>query len=164
MHQQTAFAQRPMKTAPAFVRSFGPIFRLLYHIGVRMGPNTLLTVRGRKSGQPRTTPVAVAEMDGRRWVIGAYGEVHWVRNLRAAGEATILVDGQALPVKAVELREEEAERFYREVVPPYFATLPRALRVAVRIVFLTAGASAIFNDPPAAAARYPVFELRALVA
>jgi deazaflavin-dependent oxidoreductase (nitroreductase family) len=49
----------------------------------------LLTVPGRKSGLPRTTPVTVVEYEGDRWVTSPYGEVDWVRNLRAAGEATI---------------------------------------------------------------------------
>ncbi len=44
----------------------------------------LPTVPGRKSGVPRTTPVALGERDGRRWLVSPYGEVDWVRNLRAA--------------------------------------------------------------------------------
>ena len=46
----------------------------------------LLTVRGRKSGLPRTTPVNLIEYQGRRWLVAPYREVAWVRNVRAAGE------------------------------------------------------------------------------
>jgi hypothetical protein len=54
----------------------------LLHAGIKMGNMTLLTVRGRKSGQSRTTPVALIERDGQRWLVAPYGAVNWVRNLR----------------------------------------------------------------------------------
>ena len=54
-----------------------------------MGPNVLLTVRGRKTGQPRTFPVAILKTDDREYLFSAFGEVSWVHNLRAAGTATI---------------------------------------------------------------------------
>ncbi len=50
----------------------------------------LLRVRGRKTGLPRTTPVSLIEHEGRRWLVAPYGEVGWVRNARAAGEAELL--------------------------------------------------------------------------
>ncbi|MDQ6790679.1 MAG: nitroreductase family deazaflavin-dependent oxidoreductase, partial [Candidatus Dormibacteraeota bacterium] len=40
-----------------------------------MGPNGLITIRGRKSGLPRTTPVAIIEVSGRRWVWAPWGDV-----------------------------------------------------------------------------------------
>ena len=73
--------------APSFVRIFNPIARRILNRGPLLGPNALITIRGRKSGLPRTTPVALVDIDGRRWVIGTFGEVNWVRNLRAAGES-----------------------------------------------------------------------------
>lgn len=45
----------------------------------------LLTVAGRTSGEPRTTPVTLVERDGVRWLVAPYGPVGWVRNVRAAG-------------------------------------------------------------------------------
>ena len=68
---------------------FNAIAKFLLEAGVPMGFNGLLTVRGRKSGMPRTTPVAIIAASGRRWVWAPWGEVQWVRNLRAAGRATI---------------------------------------------------------------------------
>lgn len=50
-------------------------------------PLSLLTVRGRTSGQPRTTPVAIVAQDDTRYLFAPYGVVDWVRNLRAAGVA-----------------------------------------------------------------------------
>ena len=146
--------------APAFVRYSNPLTRRLLRIGLPMGPNVLLTVRGRSSGQPRTAPVAIVEIGGRRWVLSAYGDVQWVRNLRASGEATIRGGGRDEPVAARELDPAEAVAFYRDVLPPYVASLPRLGRVFVRLLFRLAGPE-VLRDPEAAAAGHAVFELSA---
>jgi deazaflavin-dependent oxidoreductase (nitroreductase family) len=49
----------------------------------------LLTIAGRRTGQPRTTPVVPVYHDSSVWLVSPYGEVDWVRNLRAAAVATI---------------------------------------------------------------------------
>ena len=71
------------------VRASNAIVAALLRSGVKIGQMTLLTVPGRKSGQPRTTPVVIGEHDGLRWVVSVYGQVDWARNLRAAGKATL---------------------------------------------------------------------------
>jgi deazaflavin-dependent oxidoreductase (nitroreductase family) len=78
-----------------------------------MGPNGLITVRGRISGELRTTPVAFVEIDGRTWVQSPFGDVNWVRNLRAAGEATVTIGMRSEEVSAVELSKAEKVDFYR---------------------------------------------------
>src|ERR1700737_4322342 len=87
---------------PFYVPLFNPIARRLLRRGLPMGPNALLTVRGRTSGLDRTTPVAVVAIGGRRWLIGTFGEVNWVRNLRAAGGATLTINRRTAAVQAVE--------------------------------------------------------------
>jgi deazaflavin-dependent oxidoreductase (nitroreductase family) len=149
---------RPLAIAPAYVRKPNSLVRALLRLGVPMGPNTLLTVRGRTSGQPRTVPVAVTEADGRRWVIGAYGDVNWVRNLRAAGGGEIVLDGRPTKVTAVELDKTEAEWFFRDIVGPYLRRLPRILQVLVRALFRQL-APDMLTDPALAASKRPVFEL-----
>lgn len=149
---------RPSGSAPTFVKAPNSLVRRLLRLGVPMGPNTLLTVRGRTSGQPRTVPVAVTDVDGRRYVIGAYGDVHWVRNLRAAGGGDIVLDGRPTKIRAVELSQPEAETFYRDVVGPYLARQNRVLQVLVRAVFSRI-APDILGDPAMAARKRPVFEL-----
>ena len=74
---------------PRYVPFFNVFARRLLRVGTPMGPNVLVTIRGRTSGQPRTTPLAIVEQSGRRWIWAPFGEVDWVRNLRAAGMATI---------------------------------------------------------------------------
>jgi deazaflavin-dependent oxidoreductase (nitroreductase family) len=127
----------------------------LMGIGVPMGPNGLITVRGRTSGEPRTTPVAFIDIDGRTWVQSPFGDVNWVRNLRAAGEATITVGKRSEEVRAVELSTGEKVDFYRDVLGPYAKGM-RGGRFLARFL----GMSEILNDPIAAADAHPVFELR----
>ncbi len=90
------------------VRTGNALVTALLRAGVKVGSMSLLTVRGRKSGQPRTTPVAVIERDGERWLVAPFGDVNWVRNLRAAGEATLKRGRRAETVTAMELSTEEA--------------------------------------------------------
>ena len=104
--------------APRWVTMFTPVARRLLAAGVPLGPNGLVTVRGRTSGLPRTTPVAIIEAAGRRWVWSPWGDVHWVRNLRAAGRATITVRGRAEEIDATELDATQRAGFFRDILGP----------------------------------------------
>ena len=143
---------------PFIVPFFNPIARRLLRVGLPLGPNALLTVRGRKTGQPRSTPVAVVDLDARRWIIGTFGEVNWVRNLRAAGQATITSNRRSQPVTAVELSIPQASAFYRDTLGPYVRRIPLGLGPFMLGTLL--GASDLLTDPDGAAHRHPVFELR----
>jgi deazaflavin-dependent oxidoreductase (nitroreductase family) len=140
---------------PFLVPIFNPIAQRLLRVGIPLGPNALLTVRGRKSGQLRTTPIALVEVNGRRWVQSPFGEVNWVRNLREAGEATITINRRSEPVEAVELSPTDTARFFKEVLRPYVGRIPMG-----RWLVWLLGGGEILSNPDAAAARHPVFELR----
>ena len=103
---------------PGWVPYFNSIAKPLLALGVPMGPDILITVRGRKTGLPRTTPVTICDFGGRRGFISPFGETHWVRNLRAAGVATIRHGRKREDVRAVELSHDEAVRFVRDVIVP----------------------------------------------
>lgn len=91
-----------MALARAGVKLSGP--------GVFFGnyPMYLLTVRGRKSGQPRTVLIAAIQRDGKRYVSSPYGMVDWVRNLRAAGKAVLTRGRRSQTVRASEVPPDEA--------------------------------------------------------
>lgn len=77
-------------------------------------PNLVLTVVGRKSGIPRSTPLLCVP-DGERWLIaGSYfggpDMPVWVHNIRAAGEATITWKRERIDVTAREVESEERAR------------------------------------------------------
>ena len=111
----------------AFTRFGNSMAAALIRLGVGPAGLRLLRVRGRTTGLPRTTPVNVLELDGRRWLVAPYGEVSWVRNVRAAGQADLLRGGRVEHIRPREATAEEAVpvlRAYlgqlRRVVGPYF--------------------------------------------
>ena len=123
---------RQRVAAPMF-RAVDPLVRLLLRHGLG-APNVLLTVRGRRSGQLRTTPVAMLELGDRRFVEASFGEVDWVRNLRASGEARIRRGRWSRAVRAVELPPETAGTLLRDALAgfPRRRWLRRLLGPSVR--------------------------------
>ena len=109
---------------PRSVALFSPIINLLLRAGLPLGFNRLVTIPGRKSGIPRTTGLAVVEVSGRRWVWAPWGEVNWVRNLRAAGRATITFRGRSEDVRATELDPAERVAFFRDTLAPLARSIP----------------------------------------
>jgi deazaflavin-dependent oxidoreductase (nitroreductase family) len=143
----------PAAAAPRHVTFFTPIAKFFLRAGVPLGFNGLITVRGRTSGLPRTTPVAIIEVSGRRWVWAPWGEVHWVRNLREARSATITMRRREEEVRAIELDPAERVGFFRDVLGP----LARSFPFGVSFIRLVDGVD--LKDPEAAANGRRVFEL-----
>ena len=66
-------------------RGLNALVRPLARLGLT-GPRThLLTVPGRRTGKPWSTPVSIVEDDGERWPVAPYGDRNWVKNARSAG-------------------------------------------------------------------------------
>jgi deazaflavin-dependent oxidoreductase (nitroreductase family) len=150
------FGDHGKPRVPSFVPIFNPIARRLMRLGVPLGPNALLSVPGRKSGLVRTTPVAMIKVGGRRWIVGTFGEVNWVRNLREAGDGVIAVGRRKESVRAVELDRAETESFFAEILDPYV----KRMRLGRWLLGSVLNAKDILEDPQAAAGRVPVFELQ----
>lgn len=86
----------------------------LLRLGVPIGKFRLLVVRGRVSGRPIETPLALFEYGGQRHLLAAYGTVNWVRNLRAADGQGLLRRGHTVEyIRAIELPPAEAAVVYR---------------------------------------------------
>ena len=156
VQESTRPAGAPVARAPLQVRLFSPVLKFLLSIGTPLGFNRLVTIRGRISGQPRTAAIAVITVNGRRWVWAPWGEVNWVRNLRAAGRATIHERGYALEVSATELDPAQRVAFFRDDLGP----LVRSLPFGYWFVRLVDGVD--LADPVGAAEGRRVFELHPL--
>jgi deazaflavin-dependent oxidoreductase (nitroreductase family) len=117
-HPMTTPATAARPPVPGFVTRLNPLILRLLRLGMPMGPNTLMTVRGRRTGEPRTVPVAILRADDREVVFAAFGEVPWVHNLRAAGRATIGTGRRARAVRAVELTPDVAAPFLEAGLRP----------------------------------------------
>lgn len=96
-----------MSFPPKSLRLANKAIIWLQRRGVPIGTMHLLTVRGRRTGQPRTTPVSPLTVDGHRYIIGGYAQGDWVKNARAAGEAVLSRGRQETPVRLVDLPEDE---------------------------------------------------------
>ena len=141
---------------PFFVRVLSPIITTFLALGLPLGPGMLLTVRGRTTGRPRTTPVAVLEHDGRRWLVAIFGEVGWVRNLRAASEGVLSRGWRHQPVVVDELAPESAGRVIKDAVRPH---PPSRLLAAFLRRYVQVSPDARLEDFIDKARRHPVFEL-----
>lgn len=77
-------------------------------------PMPTLTLPGRKTGRPRSTPVRPYEVNGQRYVIGVADLSDWVKNARAAGQGVLSSGRRSERVRLVDLPERERGPVLRE--------------------------------------------------
>jgi deazaflavin-dependent oxidoreductase (nitroreductase family) len=130
-------------------RLINGIVRALLRLGVKLPHTYLLTVRGRKSGRPYSTPVTLVEENGSRWLVAPYGEVSWVRNARVVGKVTLRRGRTSETVKITEVASDEAATVLKKYVA----------RVAVVRPFFDATPNSSLPDFVAEARRHPVFRI-----
>lgn len=74
----------------------------------------VLTVTGRTSGQPRSTPISPMTVDGKRYVVGGFPGADWVRNARANPEVTLTQNRRRERARMVEMSVDEARPLLRQ--------------------------------------------------
>jgi deazaflavin-dependent oxidoreductase (nitroreductase family) len=79
----------------------------LTNLGITLMGSRVLSVRGRKSGEWRSTPVNLLTLDGQRYLVAPRGHVQWVRNLRASGEGTLRLGRKVEPFRAEEVADAD---------------------------------------------------------
>ena len=156
---------RQRLAVPLF-RAIGPLMRLVLRRGLPAGPNALLTVRGRVTGRPYSTPVAIWEFGDRRFVQASFGAVSWVRNIRGSGEAVILRGSWSLAVRATELSPADAGQLMHDALAGFRRA--RLLRILLGPAVRPPAAilhryrlrvDDYLEDYVAEARRHPLFEL-----
>jgi deazaflavin-dependent oxidoreductase (nitroreductase family) len=123
----------------------------LTRAGISVAGSRVLEVTGRRSGGPRRTPVNVLEDGGARYLVAPRGHTQWVRNLRSAGSARLLVGRRAEVVRAVELSDDEKV----EVLRAYL----RRWRWEVGAFFAGVGPDSSDEDLRRVAPDHPVFRI-----
>jgi deazaflavin-dependent oxidoreductase (nitroreductase family) len=123
-------------------------FRGLARLGV--GPASLLTTTGRRTGRPRRTPVIPVRQGGRLWLVAPYGEVSWVLNARATGQVDLRHGRHADSYTIREAPASEAGQVLKQYVEVASATRP----------YFLADSSAPVSAFVAEAHLHPVFELK----
>jgi deazaflavin-dependent oxidoreductase (nitroreductase family) len=110
----------------------------------------VLTVPGRKSGQPRSTPMTPFKFDGSLYAVAGYPGADWAANARAAGTGTLSQGRRSRPVKIVELTAAQA----RPILRAYPVQVPVGVTFAQRSGMVVDGTSDEFE---ALAGRLAVF-------
>ena len=94
--------------------------------GIGSSQRYLLTVVGRKTRIPHTTPVSLVIDGSTRYLVGPYGEVGWVRNARVAGVVTLARGGSTERFSVSPLQAADAGPILRRylilepITRPYF--------------------------------------------
>lgn len=101
---------------PWWLKPMNKVFMRLSRLGVIPANNApiVLTVTGRTSGQPRSTPITPMTVDGQRYVVGGFPGADWVRNARANPDATLEQGRHTERVRMVELSAEDARPLLRQ--------------------------------------------------
>jgi deazaflavin-dependent oxidoreductase (nitroreductase family) len=92
---------------------FNRTMALLTKLGLSVWGSRVLAVRGRKSGEWRTTPVNLLSYEGERYLVAPRGEAQWVRNLRVAGTGELRLGRRVEEFTATELADEDKPALLR---------------------------------------------------
>jgi deazaflavin-dependent oxidoreductase (nitroreductase family) len=85
---------------------FNPLVALLTRMGIGVYGSRVLEVRGRKSGEWRSTPVNLLTVDGSEYLVAPRGHTQWVRNIRVAGGGRLRLGRRLQDIQVSELPDE----------------------------------------------------------
>jgi len=132
--------------------TFNEVVAWLTRHGVSILGSRILSVRGRKSGATRTTPVNLLRLDGDQYLVAPRGNTQWVRNLRADDFTGELRVGKKVErFRAVELSDDEK--------PPVLRAYLRRWRFEVGVFFDGVNAKAPEEKLREIAPGYPIFRI-----
>src|SRR5436309_2335654 len=105
---------------PRYLKPMNKLMMAVQKLGIPTGPAMVLTVPGRTSGKPRSTPMTPFQYDGGLYVVAGYPGADWAANARAAATGTLSRGRRSRAVKIVELTAAQARpilRVYPTEVP-----------------------------------------------
>jgi deazaflavin-dependent oxidoreductase (nitroreductase family) len=130
-------------------RVLNSVIGLLARVGLAGRHTYLLTVPGRRSGRPYSTPVTLVERNGERFLVAPYGVTNWVKNARAAGQVELRRAGGRETISLSELDPGDRAPVLRDYVRAIPLVRP----------FFDAGPNSPLEAFAEEAARHPVFRL-----
>lgn len=133
---------------------FNPMVAGLTRLGLSVYGSRVLAVRGRTSGEMRTTPVNLLVIAGTRYLVAPRGHTQWVRNLRVAGEGELRHGRRVERFRAGEIADDDKPAVLRAYL--------RRWRVEVGAFFEGVGPDADDDDLRRIAPNHPVFRLEAM--
>jgi deazaflavin-dependent oxidoreductase (nitroreductase family) len=136
------------------VHVVNPAVAVLTRAGLSVYGSRVLAVRGRSSGEMRTTPVNLLVIGGRRYLVAPRGHTQWVRNMRVAGEGELRLGRRVETFRAVEIPDEDK--------PPILRAYLRRWKVEVGAFFDGVGPDASDAEMRRIAPDHPVFRIEAV--
>jgi deazaflavin-dependent oxidoreductase (nitroreductase family) len=132
---------------------FNRVVALLTRLGLSVYGSRILAVRGRKSGEWRTTPVNLLTYKGGWYLVAPRGTTQWVRNIRSSGQGELRLGSRRQPIHVVELSDAEKPDLLRAYL--------RKWRWEVGAFFQGVGPEASEDDIRRIAPDHPVFRILA---
>ena len=123
----------------------------LTRAGISVMGSRVLEVKGRKTGEPRRTPVNLLVFEGSRYLVAPRGHTQWVRNLRASGGGRLWLGRRSEPFVAAELPDEDK--------PPLLRAYLKRWKVEVGVFFDGVGPDSSEDELRRIAPDHPVFRL-----
>lgn len=137
-----------------FTRHVGnPAVALLTRAGISVWGSRELRVRGRTSGEWRTTPVNLLAYEGVRYLVAPRGVTQWVRNLRVAGEGELRVGRRTERFRATEVPDEQK--------PPILRAYLKRWKAEVGVFFGGVGGDSSEDELRRISPDHPVFRVEA---
>ena len=130
---------------------FNPLVQWLTRLGISVYGSRMLAVRGRRSGQWRTTPVNLLEYRGQRYLVAPRGVTDWVKNIRVSGEGELWLGSRREPIKVVEVTGDEKIEILRAYL--------RKWKWEVGQFFEGVGPDASDDELKRAAPKHPIFRI-----
>jgi deazaflavin-dependent oxidoreductase (nitroreductase family) len=138
---------------PGWLPFANRIVRGLSRLGLPLGTIHVLTVPGRRSGTPRSTPVSPLTVNGQRYVVAGLPDGDWARNVRAAGRGELAAGRRRAAVTLTEVTDPELRRAVMRAFP---AEIPGGVMFFVRLGLVS---RADPDEFAAAADRVAVFRI-----
>jgi deazaflavin-dependent oxidoreductase (nitroreductase family) len=145
-HGQRYLAPKTMTT-----QFFNRAVAALTRHGISIWGSRVLYVRGRSSGEWRSTPVNPLSYQGARYLVAPRGQTQWVRNMRVAGGGELRVGRKVERFTATELTDAQKPDVMREYL--------RRWKFEVGTFFQGVGPDATDEQLLAIAPGYPVFRI-----
>jgi deazaflavin-dependent oxidoreductase (nitroreductase family) len=132
---------------------FNRVVALVTRLGLSVWGSRVLEVPGRRTGEPRRTPVNLLTLDDRQYLVSPRGHTQWVRNVRANdGGLDLLLGRQRTHHVATELADADKTDVLRAYLKRW--------KAEVGVFFEGVDADSNDEELLAVAANHPVFEIR----
>ncbi|MEU0171688.1 nitroreductase family deazaflavin-dependent oxidoreductase [Streptomyces iakyrus] len=133
------------------VNVFNRVVAWMTRRGISVWGSRVLAVRGRKSGQWRTTPVNLLTLDGKQYLVAPRGHVQWTHNMRAAGGGELHLGKRVDTFTAAEVADDDKT--------PVLRAYLKRWKAEVGVFFNGVGPDSPDEELRRIAPDHPVFEI-----